>query len=84
MAAISATVVPEFCSIASTSLCRVARALESEVLEELLELLDPLESLDVLVVVLAVAVEAVADVEVDVELAVAACSWWCECTTAAT
>jgi hypothetical protein len=67
MAASSPTVVPEACSIDRTSLCSVARALESDVLDELLELLEL--SLEVLVEVDAVAVVAA----VDVEVSVAAC-----------
>ena len=73
MAASSPTVVPEPCSIVKTSLCSVARALESDVLDELLEVPELLERssslevpLDVLVAVEAVAVVAVVDVELAV------------------
>jgi hypothetical protein len=77
IAASSATVVPEPCSIDKTSLCSVARALESELLDELLEL--PELPLDV-----PVEVDAVAVVEVvDVELVVDVCPW-CAWTRAAT
>jgi hypothetical protein len=71
-------VVPEDCSIFKTSLCSVARALESVLLEELLEPLELPEvpevlelPLDVLVEVEAVAVVAA----VDVGLVVDVCAW---------
>jgi len=65
--------VPEACSIDRTSLCSVARALESDVLDELLELPE-----------LLVEVDAVAEVAaMDEEASVAACEW-CVCTMAAT
>jgi hypothetical protein len=76
IAASSETVVPEAFSIARTSLCSVARAVESEVLDddELLEVL--VLPLEVVVDVDAVAVVPVVDVDV--------VAWWCACTRAAT
>jgi hypothetical protein len=87
MAASSPTVVPEACSIARTSFCSCAWAVEIAELDEVLddpsdELLDePLDELEVfeLLAVLAAAV-AVVSVEVDVEV----CAWWCAWTRAAT
>jgi hypothetical protein len=76
MAASSPTVVPEACSIDKTSLCSVARALESDVLDELLELLELLESLELFeepVELLAAADASVVVPVVDVESTIAVC-----------
>jgi hypothetical protein len=64
--------VPEPCSIVSTALRSVDRALESVELVELLELRELLEPLDVPVDVAAVAVVPVVDSELDVDVA----AWW--------
>ena len=84
MAASSPTVVPEACSIDRTSLCSVDRALETDVLDEPLEVSDVVELLEPpLDVVNVVVVEAAAAAVSDVVLSFDACSW-CACTSAAT